>query len=257
MPELNLQLTDSETGDVLPQPELSEEVALRLLGEAEIIAAELVPWGSNHTFAVALEAEGMPGHLGIYKPIIGERPLHDFRHGSLYAREVASYLLSRALGWDIVPTTVVRDGPYGMGSVQIYVPSNPDYAEDHEFWGARTIDNERLVLFDHISNNADRKITHCLLSTSGKVVGIDHGLTFHTEPKLRTVLWQFVGRPIHEQLLGDLESLVCGKDALNASLSGLLIPEERDALWSRAEALLSTKMYPRLDPHRNIPFGWW
>lgn len=257
MPELHLQLTDSETGEVLPQPELSEEDALRLLQQAEIIATELVPWGSNHTFAVALEAEGMPGHLGIYKPIVGERPLHDFRHGSLYAREVASYLLSRALGWDIVPTTVVRDGPYGMGSVQIYVPSDSTYAEDHEFWGARTIDIERLVLFDHIANNADRKITHCLLSTSGKVVGIDHGLTFHTEPKLRTVLWQFVGRRIHEQLLCNLRSLVAEKDALNASLTDLLILQELEALWSRTEALLDAGKYPRLDPHRNIPYGWW
>jgi hypothetical protein len=257
MPELNLQLTDPDTGEVLPQPELSEEDALVLLEKAEITATELVPWGSNHTFAVALEAGGMPGHLGIYKPIIGERPLYDFRHGSLYARERASYLLSRALGWDIVPTTVVRDGPYGVGSVQIYVPSDPEFVENHEFWGARTIENERLVLFDHVANNADRKITHCLVSTSGKVVGIDHGLTFNTEPKLRTVLWQFVGRPIHAQLQGDLRALVAGKAAFNESVRGLLIPEEIAALWSRIEALLKAGKYPRLDPNRNIPYGWW
>jgi hypothetical protein len=257
MPELNLQLTDPETGEVLPQLELTEEDAIALLEQAEITAAELVPWGSNHTFAVALEAEGMPGHLGIYKPIIGERPLHDFRHGSLYARERASYLLSRALGWDIVPTTVVRDGPYGVGSVQIYVPSDPEFAEDHAFWGARTIENERLVLFDHVANNADRKITHCLVSTSGKVVGIDHGLTFNSEPKLRTVLWQFVGRPIHASLRDDLQRLIAGKDDLNALLTGLLTGEEIRALWSRVESLLESGKYPRLDPHRNIPYGWW
>src|SRR5699024_908018 len=124
-----------------------------------------------------LEVEDGPGHLAIYKPVLGERPLWDFRHGSLHARERASYLLSRALGWDIVPATIVRDGPYGVGSVQIYVPSNPEVFEDPDYWGERTMENERMVLFDHLANNADRKITHCLLSSSGKIVGIDHGLT--------------------------------------------------------------------------------
>ena len=257
MPELNLQLIDHDTGEPVPHVELPEHVALELLEQAEITATELVPWGSNHTFAVALEAEGMQGHLGIYKPIIGERPLYDFRHGSLYARERASYLLSQALGWDIVPTTVVRDGPYGLGSVQIYVPSNPDFADDHEFWGARTLENERLVLFDHVANNADRKISHCLVSTSGKVVGIDHGLTFHSEPKMRTVMWQFVGRPIRKQLQDDLSALIVAKDAVDHALEGLLAPEEITAMWDRISKLLEAGSYPRLDPNRNIPYGWW
>jgi uncharacterized repeat protein (TIGR03843 family) len=119
------------------------------------------------------------------------------------------------------------------------------------------MENERLVLFDHVANNADRKITHCLVSTSGKVVGIDHGLTFNSEPKLRTVLWQFVGRPIHASLRDDLQRLTAGKDELNAVLRGLLTGEEIGALWSRVEALLESGKYPRLDPHRNIPYGWW
>lgn len=257
MPELNLQLMDPETGDVLVVPELAELEALELLERAEITTAELVPWGSNHTFAVVLEPEGGSGHLGIYKPIRGERPLWDFRHGSLYARERASYVLSRALGWDIVPATVVRDGPYGVGSVQIYVPSNPEVAEDHAFWGARTIENERIVLFDHLANNADRKISHCLLSASGKVVGIDHGLTFHEEPKLRTVLWQFVGRPIREELLVDMRSLVEKWEDLEAELRDLLTPEEMAAFRDRLDTLLAAGVYPRLDPNRNIPYGWW
>ncbi len=257
MPELNLKLMDPDTGDVLPQPELEEAEALSLLDRAEITAAELVPWGSNYTFAVALEAEGVPGHLAIYKPREGERPLHDFPIGTLYARERASYLLSHALGWDIVPPTIVRDGPYGIGSVQIYVPSQPDRMEDYEFWGARTIENERLVLFDHLANNADRKITHCLLSTSGKVVGIDHGLTFNVVPKLRTVLWQFVGRPINETLRGQVASLLDNRSALDSQLREILAPEEVDAVWARGEALLTAGAYPRLDPNRNIPYGWW
>ncbi len=257
MPELNIQLMDPESGEVLPQPELPEDEALQLLERAEITGAEPVPWGSNYTFAVALESEGMPGHLGIYKPKTGERPLHDFRSGSLYARERASYLLSRALGWGIVPPTVVREGPHGIGSVQIYVPAQPDVAEDYEFWGARTLENERIVLFDHLANNADRKITHCLLSTSGKVVGIDHGLTFNEVPKLRTVLWQFVGRPVRESLRNDVQKLVAGSQELTDQLAQLLTPQEISAFWARTQAILETGNYPRLDPNRNVPYGWW
>lgn len=257
MPELNLQLVDPDSGDVVPQPELPEDEALLLLERAEITAAELVPWGSNRTFAVALEMGEGAAHLGIYKPVRGERPLWDFRHGSLHARERASYLLSRELGWDIVPPTVIRHGPYGPGSVQIYVPSDPTVFEDVEFWGARTLENERLVLFDHVANNADRKITHCLLSTSGKVVGIDHGLTFHTEPKLRTVMWQFVGKPLRDELLADLEALAGRRGTIDAQLADLLVSQEIDALWSRVEALRAAGVYPQLDPRRNIPYGWW
>jgi len=257
MPELNLHLMDADSGDVMPQPELADDEALVLLERSEITAAELVPWGSNHTFAVALEPDEGPGHLAIYKPVLGERPLWDFRHGSLYARERAAYVLSRALGWDIVPATVVRDGPYGLGSVQIYVPSNPDVFEDSGFWGARTPANERLVLFDHLVNNADRKITHCLLSPSGRVVGIDHGLTFHEEPKLRTVMWQFVGRPIREELLGDLETLIGRRQEIDAQLADLLVPGEIEAFWTRTRTLHESGRYPQLDPRRNIPYGWW
>ena len=257
MPDLNLQLRDQETGEIIPQQELGEEEALRLLAESEITAAELVPWGSNHTFAVVLEAEDHPGHLAIYKPASGERPLHDFRYGTLHNRELASYVLSRALGWDLVPPTVVRDGPYGIGSVQIYVPSQPQFMEDEEFWGARTIEVERMVLFDHLANNADRKITHCLVSTSGKVIGIDHGLTFHHHPKLRTVLWQFVGRPISEELLGELRALALDVPGKLPELRELLSPEEEAAFRTRLDGLIRSGRYPLLDPHRNIPYGWW
>lgn len=257
MPELNLQLMDEDSGEAVPQPELPDDEALALLERAEITAAELVPWGSNHTFAVALETGDGPGHLAIYKPMLGERPLWDFPPRTLYARERASYLLSRALGWDIVPATVVRDGPYGVGSVQIYVPSDAEVFEDPEFWGARTMDNERLVLFDHLANNADRKITHCLLSPSGKVVGIDHGLTFNVEPKLRTVMWQFNGQPARPELREDLASLIERKDEVDVILKDVLHSDEIDALWKRAETLNASGVYPTLDPRRNTPYGWW
>lgn len=257
MPDLNLQLRDQETGEIIPQRELDDDEALRLLQEAEITGAELVPWGSNHTFAVVLEAEGREGHLGIYKPASGERPLHDFRYGTLHNRERASYVLSRALGWGIVPPTVVRDGPYGIGSVQIYVPSQPEFMEDAEFWGARTLEIERMVLFDHLANNADRKITHCLVSSFGRIVGIDHGLTFHHYPKLRTVLWQFVGRPIREELLAEITALAADIDTRLAEFGRLLSTPERDAFSSRLTGLINNGRYPLLDPHHNVPYGWW
>jgi hypothetical protein len=257
MPELNLHLRDEETGELIPQPELDDDEALRLLGEAEITAAELVPWGSNHTFAVALESPDHPAHLGIYKPMAGERPLHDFHYGSLHNRERASYLLSRELGWGIVPPTVIRDGPYGVGSLQIYVPAQPDSLENEEYWGQRTIDIERMVLFDHIANNADRKLTHCLLSPSGRVIGIDHGLTFHHQPKLRTVLWQFVGRQIDDDLLRHVGELAADLDSRIPELRTLLTPEEHAAFRQRMEHMVGEKRYPMLDPRWNIPYGWW
>jgi hypothetical protein len=257
MPELHLQILDSESGEVLPQPVLAEDEALALLEAAEITAAELVPWGSNYTFAVALEAEGRPGHLAIYKPRLGERPLHDFPHGTLYLRERASYLLSRRLGWNLVPPTVVRDGPHGIGSLQIYIPSEPEHADDHEFWGQRTLEIERMVLFDHLTNNADRKIGHCLVGTDGTIWGIDHGLTFNEVPKLRTVLWQFVGRPIHAGLLEEVRQLLAARDECTQELSRLLHKAEIAAFWSRTRGLLANGRYPVLDPRRNIPYGWW
>ncbi len=257
MPELHLHLWDSESGESLPQPELPDDEALALLAAARITATELVPWGTNYTFAVALEAEGQRGRLAIYKPKRGERPLYDFPHGTLYLRERAAYLLSRRLGWNLVPPTVIREGPHGIGSLQIYVPSRPERAEDYEFWGQRTLAIERMVLFDHLSNNADRKITHCLVAMDGSVRGIDHGLTFNHVPKLRTVLWQFVGRPIHAELLADVRRLVEAREETTRELCALLRADEVHAFWERTTGLLKAGKYPVLDPRRNVPYGWW
>ncbi len=255
MPELKLELKDSETGEPIQLQELNRDAALELLTHAEITAAELVPWGSNHTFAVALQ-HGDVQHLGIYKPQAGERPLHDFPFGTLHNRELASFIVSDALGWEIVPPTVLRDGPYGEGSLQIFVPHEPDRDDVEEFWGADTIENERLVLFDFITNNADRKITHCLVSDSGKIFGIDHGLTFHTEPKLRTAMWQFTDGPIRDELKQDMERLLRNEPVLSL-LSTLLTTEEFETFVSRVKHMLSLSRYPLLDPRFNIPYGWW
>lgn len=255
MPELNLELRDSETGEPIQLQELDRDTALSLLTHANITAAELVPWGSNHTFAVAMEHDSRQ-HLGIYKPVAGERPLHDFPFGTLHNREMASWHLSDALGWNIVPPTVIRDGPYGEGSMQIFVPHTAEHEADEEFWGADTIENERFVLFDHIANNADRKLTHCLVSDSGRVFGIDHGLTFHEAPKLRTVMWQFVEEPIRPELKSDLQALLASPDDLS-QIEALLSPGEYAAFLERLRMMISLERYPMLDPRFNIPYGWW
>src|SRR5688500_4621712 len=114
-----------------------------------------------------------------------------------------------------------------------------------------------MVLFDHLTNNADRKISHCLIGTDGTVWGIDHGLTFNEVPKLRTVLWQFVGRPIHTELLENVRGLLVACDDVTQELAGLLHEAEIAAFWGRAQGLLNAGRYPMLDPRRNVPYGWW
>ncbi len=257
MPDLHLRLHDERSGEDLLQPAIPEDEALALLRSAEITTAALIPWGSNYTFAVALEGEQGRDHMGIYKPMLGERPLWDFPSHTLYLREHASYLLSKRLGWDIVPPTVVREGPNGIGSVQLYVEPASDREEDYEFWGQTCLEIERIVLFDHITNNADRKMSHCLVSTNGKIWGIDHGLTFNVDPKLKTVLWQFVGMPVSEDLVADLTTLRNDEQEVRTELAANLTEDELDALYARIDQILAKGMFPKLRPERNIPYGWW
>lgn len=258
MPDLFLELKrDDDADEMITDREMSEDEALAFLASAEITASKLIPWGSNYSFAVALEREDGGERLAIYKPRQGEAPLYDFPDGTLYLRELAAYLLSRHLGWDLVPPTVVRDGPHGVGSVQLYIEPVPTDAESERYWGGCTLEIERLVLFDHVANNADRKIGHCLLDRTGKVWGIDHGLTFNVYPKMRTVLWQFVGSEISPALLAELRHLRADIGALTAALRPCLSRAEIDALVARVDGLLATGSYPTLNPRRNVPYGWW
>lgn len=237
---------------------LSEAEALALMETAEITGTQLVPWGSNYTFAVALDAPDRPSMIAIYKPRAGEAPLWDFPDDTLYLRETAAYLLSRLLPWHLVPPTIVRDGPHGVGSLQQYIKPVPEEpAEQRRFWSAKTIEVERMVLFDFIANNADRKIGHCLRDSDGKVWGIDHGLTFNVEPKLRTVLWQFNGDAISAPLLEDLRFLHGQAEKIRQILAPFLMVSEIEALIRRVRMLAETGCYPSLDPRRNIPYGWW
>jgi uncharacterized repeat protein (TIGR03843 family) len=257
MPDLFLELRDeSNSGEETPAT-LPEDDALDLLSNAEFSAARLIPWGSNYSFAVALEMDDGRTQLAIYKPRAGEAPLYDFPEGTLYRRELAAYLFSRWAGWNLVPPTVIRDGPHGVGSVQLYVQPNAERQDQHDFWSSRDPDIERMVLFDHIVNNADRKISHCLRDTNGKVWGIDHGLTFNREPKLRTVLWQFVGEPISAPLRQELANLEGRVEELYDTLGDVIDRREIDALVGRISRFTNYGCYPALNPRRNVPYGWW
>lgn len=232
--------------------------AEQYLAEAEIIACEPISWGSNYSFATALRRDDEQ-RLAVYKPRRGEAPLWDFPDGTLYRREYASFVVTRALGWSIVPATVIRDGPYGVGTVQQYVDhdtkANPEtFRQTHEG------DLLRIALFDIFANNADRKSNHTLLGTDGRLWGIDHGLTFNAVTKLRTVIWDFVGEPIPNDVISEMRGLLADPirhHALNAQLEDLLDRSEIATFFARFERLLRTGKFPNLDPYKNVPRGFW
>jgi hypothetical protein len=205
-------------------------------------------FGSNYTFLVTVRYEGceLPA---VYKPLRGEQPLWDFPENTLARREVAAYLVSEALGFHFVPYTLLRgDGPfYGPGSLQQYIESDPEY----HYFSFSDADKQRLrpvVLFDLLANNADRKGSHILVEKgTNKLWVIDHGLCFHHEEKLRTVLWDFAGEPIPGELLSCLStfpSLLSPASEFRASLKPYLSAREISALASRARALLNMKRFP-------------
>ena len=226
----------------MPPDELSLRPVLEH-GVLEIIGR--MPWSSNGTFLAEACLEGRT-ERAIYKPHRGERPLWDFPDG-LYRREVAAYELDRALGWGLVPLTVLREeGPLGVGSLQAFVEAD---FEQHYF---TLLDDEahhrafrRLAAFDVVANNTDRKGGHCLLGPDGRIWAIDNGLSFHAEFKLRTVIWDFAGEPIDPDDLADLRRLV--DDGLPERLASLLGTFERDAVLTRARALLREGALP-VDP---------
>ncbi|MDQ2683362.1 MAG: hypothetical protein M3Y37_07530 [Chloroflexota bacterium] len=259
MPDLFLQISDGDPASASDAPELPESDAIAVLRDGEIVGSKLIPWGSNYSFAVALETPDGREQLAIYKPRTGENPLYDFPDGTLYLREVAAYELSRMLGWNIVPPTVVKDGPLGIGSLQLYkAPVEPDEESDpRAFWSQCSPEIERLVLFDHIANNADRKLSHCLLDRHGKVWGIDHGLCFNHQFKLRTVLWQFNGGPVSPHLVADLTRVRADTPMLRDKLEPLLNEVELLALLDRMDQMIGYPVYPILNPNRNVPYGWW
>ncbi len=220
---------------------MGEAPALDLLTHGEVTVKGRLPRSSNATFLVEVALDGATA-LAVYKPERGERRLWDFPPG-LYRREIAAYLLSEALGWGLVPPTAPRDGPLGEGSLQIFVPA--DFRQ-HYFTLLEQAEHrealQRICLFDLVANNADRKSGHCLFVPEDRIYAIDNGLTFHAEPKLRTVIWDFGEEPIAPALLEDLRRAV--GEALPAGLCRLLDPDEQRALKRRARGLLRAGHFP-------------
>lgn len=230
-----------------------------LLEHGTIEGIELIPWGSNYTFATLLRADDGSCCYAVYKPRRGEVPLRDFPSGTLYRREVAAYVLSRELGWDLIPPTIVReDAPHGVGSLQLYVEPQQGAKGQYEYLRqAHRADLQRMAVFDLLTNNADRKGAHCLLDTRDHLWGIDHGLTFHHVPKLRTVIWEFCGEPIPEHLVDQLRALQQDQQhmqAIDRALRVYLAAHEISALLDRWNRLLANPCYPELDPYRNVPW---
>lgn len=210
-----------------------------------------MPWSSNGTFLVSLALDGEE-HAAIYKPHRGERPLWDFPEG-LFLREVAAYELSVALGWDVVPETVLReDAPLGLGSLQWFVDAD---FEQHYFTlveDPRWHDElRRMAVFDLIANNADRKSGHCLVA-GDHLWGIDHGLCFHVEPKLRTVIWDFGGQPIPADLKADAARVAAHPPE---ALHQLLNDAEVEVLAARAAAVSRLASFPDPGTDRR-PYPW-
>lgn len=186
----------------------------------------------------------------IYKPIRGERPLDDFPDGTLAARERAAYVLSEQTGWSLVPPTVVRDGPLGPGMVQQWI--EPDGGADVLEMVVQPDPRLRQIcVFDVLANNADRKAGHLLPVASGKVFGVDHGICFSVEPKLRTVLWGWRGESLNRSELDVVRQVADALDGpLGAELETLLTPAEVLATAERARRLLATGRFPQPDPSR-------
>jgi uncharacterized repeat protein (TIGR03843 family) len=215
--------------------------ALRLLLDGEVDVEGRMPWSSNATFLVNLRAGDVEGQA-IYKPGRGERPLWDFPHG-LYRREVAAWQLSEVLGLGIVPPTVTRDGPFGEGSFQLFIPSDFEQHYFTLFEGRPDLHDQlrTICAFDLVANNTDRKSGHCLLGLDGRVWAIDHGLCFAPRFKLRTVIWEFAQEPIPTDVV---ERFATACDRVPAAVADELDEEEIDALLGRIRSVVARPVFP-------------
>ncbi|MBV9830917.1 MAG: SCO1664 family protein [Marmoricola sp.] len=250
--------------------------AVDLLEEPLVVLGRIMP-ASNHTFFARL---GDAGVQCVYKPRSGERPLWDFTDGTLAAREYAAFVVSRTLGWDVVPPTVLRDGPSGPGMVQLWMepaepaPGCPDPVdivpegrvpegflhvldatggndEPVQLVHEDSAPLRRMAVFDLITNNTDRKGGHVLPMADGHRYGVDHGVCFHTDDKLRTVLWGWAGRPFHDAEREGIERVADGlRGDLREELEELLTVREVDAMARRCARLARTGAFP-------VPHGGW
>ena len=233
-----------------PRPDALTDAAKRLLAEGDITVKGRLPWSSNGTFLVEVCLDGETSQA-VYKPLAGERPLWDYPPG-LFRREIAAYEVSEALGWGLVPETVEREGPFGIGSVQRFVDADFD---EHYFTLLERPEHhdalKAVCTFDLLVNNGDRKAGHCLLGDAGRIWAIDHGLCLHAHPKLRTVIWDFERQPIPVDLMEDVARLALDPPR---ALAGLVTAEEVDALVARAAALVKKPVFPAARSARSFPW---
>ncbi|GAA1363046.1 SCO1664 family protein [Streptomyces beijiangensis] len=250
-----------------------------LLLKGELTVRGRIREASNAVLYCMVSYEGAEAAC-VYKPVAGERPLWDFPDGNLAQREVAAYEISEATGWGLIPPTVLRDGPYGEGMVQLWIetdesPAEPllalvDEEEPAEGWKAVALAEvgegrtallvhaddarlRRLAVLDAVINNGDRKGGHLLTGTDGRLLGIDHGVTFNTEDKLRTLLWGWAGEALTAEAVGVLERLgadLAPGEALAARMGELITSAEVEALRGRVSELLRTGLHP-------APSGEW
>jgi len=233
-------------------PDRSDQ--LDLLAHAELDIEGRMPWSSNATFLVNLvhPDDGDRTAQGIYKPLRGERPLWDFEPG-LHRRELAAYHLSVALGIDLVPPTVIRDGPLGEGSVQWFVVADH---QQHYFTIHEARDDlhdvlRRVAVFDIVANNTDRKSGHVLIDHDDHIWGIDHGLCFAVDFKLRTVVWEFAGEPVEGRLLAALARIA---ESVPLAVAALLNDDEVEAVRERAQWIIEHPVLPADHTGRRYPW---
>ena len=235
----------------MPEDELADEARLDLLQHGDVDIEGRMPWSSNATFLVNVRNEQHCAQA-IYKPLRGERPLWDFEPG-LYRRERAAYLLSETMGFHLVPPTIVREGPHGEGSLQWFVEADH---QEHYFtiYEKREDLHDRLQLMgvlDIVANNTDRKSGHCLLAHDDTIWGIDHGLCFAADFKLRTVIWEFGGQPLPDAALAPLKRLV---KSVPLEIATLLADDEVAAIQERAGWLLRIGQFPVDSSGRRYPW---
>jgi len=242
----------AEEAPIRDRDPIENELAETILLEGDVDVLGQMPWSSNATLLCDVEHDDHSVQA-IYKPHRGERPLWDFPSG-LYKREVACYELAKVLEWDLVPPTVLIDGPVGPGSLQLFIPCDftEHYLTLHEDDQYREV-FQRLTAFDMIANSTDRKAGHVLLDRQNRIWAIDNGLSFHVEFKLRTVLWDFAGDPIPEAIREDLQVLVAGDD-LNDALGHLIDEDEIEAAERRARVMINEGRFPVDHTGRRWPW---
>ena len=245
------QKSETEQNPFKDREPIENALALEVLNLGKIEIVGRMPWASNGTFLTNLEYDDL-SIQGIYKPGKGERPLYDFPQG-IYKREIAAFELANYLGWDLIPPTVLRDGPLGVGSLQLYVPCDYEthYFTIHEDPKFKN-DLVRLATFDLLVNNTDRKAGHVLVGKDGLIWAIDNSLCFHEEFKIRTVIWDFSGEDIPKKLISDLTGII--NKGVPEKISELLNQNEIEALLQRTRALITNGSLPYDPSGRQVPW---